>query len=188
METFDVLIVGGGPTGLACAIECLRRGLSYVVLEKGCLVQSLVNYPVNMLFFTTVELLEIGDVPMTAGRDKPTRVETLKYYRRVAQYYGLRVRQYEVAQLVRAPMATSRSARVPAPARIAATAARKLVLAAGNYGQPNLLGIPASSWKRSPTTTGKPTPTTTATSPSLAERTRRPKPPWSSTGTAPVSH
>jgi thioredoxin reductase (NADPH) len=94
-ETFDTLVVGAGPTGLACAIECKRRGLKAVVIEKGCLVNSLYNYPANLTFFTTPELLEIGDLPMTSVREKPTRTEALKYYRRVTQHYQLDVRQYE---------------------------------------------------------------------------------------------
>ena len=92
---FDTLVVGAGPTGLATAIEAGRRGLRAVVLEKGCLVNSLYHYPATMTFFTTPELLEIGDLPMTAVREKPTRIEALKYYRRCAQHYRLDVRQYE---------------------------------------------------------------------------------------------
>src|SRR5271157_749507 len=91
----DVVIVGAGPTGLATAIECQKAGLSLVALEKGCLVNSLSNYPTEMIFFTTPELLEIGDIPMTSLRDKPNRVEALKYYRRVAQHYGLTIQQYQ---------------------------------------------------------------------------------------------
>ncbi len=94
-EIFDALVVGAGPTGLACAIECKRRGLKAVVIEKGCLVNSLYNYPANLIFFTTPELLEIGDLPMTSVREKPTRTEALKYYRRVTQHYQLDVHQYE---------------------------------------------------------------------------------------------
>ena len=94
-ETFDALVVGAGPTGLACAIECKRRGLKAVVIEKGCLVNSLYNYPANLTFFTTPELLEIGDLPMTSVREKPTRTEALKYYRRVTQHYQIDVHQYE---------------------------------------------------------------------------------------------
>jgi thioredoxin reductase (NADPH) len=92
---YDALVVGAGPTGLAAAIEVGRRGLRAVIVEKGCLVNSLFHYPTNMTFFTTPELLEIGDLPMTAMREKPTRNEALKYYRRCAQHYGLDVRQYE---------------------------------------------------------------------------------------------
>ena len=94
-EVFDALVVGAGPTGLASAIEVQRRGLRPVIVEKGCLVNSLFHYPTNMTFFTTPELLEIGDLPMTSVREKPTRNEALKYYRRVTQHYQLDVRQYE---------------------------------------------------------------------------------------------
>jgi len=79
---------------LACAIEAQQRGLRVLVLEKGCVVNSLYHYPTNMTFFTTPELLEIGDIPMTAMREKPTRTEGLKYYRRVADHYRLDIRQY----------------------------------------------------------------------------------------------
>ncbi len=142
MESSDVVIVGGGPTGLACAIECQRNGLSYRVLEKGCLAQSLVNYPTNLVFFTTPELLEIGDIPMTAVREKPTRTEALKYYRRVAQHYHLRVQQYEKVLRVEGAdggftvFADTRSG------QNRSYRARKLVLATGYYDQPNRLGIP----------------------------------------------
>src|SRR3990172_6883461 len=80
MSQYDVIIVGGGPTGLACAIEAKKRGLSHLVIEKGCVVNSLYNYPVNMIFFTTSERLEIGDIPLVSEREKATRLEALKYY------------------------------------------------------------------------------------------------------------
>src|ERR1022692_2317302 len=96
----DVVIVGAGPTGLATAIECQKAGLSLVVIEKGCLVNSLANYPTEMIFFTTPELLEIGDIPMTSVREKPNRVEALKYYRRVADHYKLPVRLYERVETI----------------------------------------------------------------------------------------
>ena len=91
---YDVAVVGAGPTGLACAIEATRRGLSVVVFEKGCVVNSLYHYPTHMTFFTTPELLEIGDLPMTALGEKPTRTEALKYYRRSALHYNLDIRQH----------------------------------------------------------------------------------------------
>src|SRR5579872_363658 len=94
-ESFDALVVGAGPTGLACAIEMKRLGVSTVLVEKGCVVNSLYHYPTNMTFFTTPELLEIGDIPMTSLNDKPNRTEALKYYRRVAAHYCLDIRQYE---------------------------------------------------------------------------------------------
>ena len=95
MKTYDVIVIGGGPTGLACAIEAQRAGLDYLVLEKGCVVNSLYNYPTQMTFFTTPELLEIGDLPFVCEREKPNRIEALKYYRRVVDTYNLCVNPYE---------------------------------------------------------------------------------------------
>ncbi|MGA3204014.1 MAG: NAD(P)-binding domain-containing protein, partial [Bryobacteraceae bacterium] len=95
MEQFDVVVCGAGPTGLACGIELKRRGISAVLVDKGCVVNSLYHYPTNMVFFTTPELLEIGDIPMTSLNDKPVRVEALKYYRKVAEHYKLDIRQYQ---------------------------------------------------------------------------------------------
>src|ERR687883_515299 len=90
----DVLVIGAGPTGLACAIEAQKIGLKVIVLDKGCLVNSLFHYPANMTFFTTPELLEIGDIPFpTENHRKPTRSEALEYYRRVTEHYRLDVRQ-----------------------------------------------------------------------------------------------
>ena len=89
------VVVGAGPTGLACGIELKQRGLNTVLIEKGCVVNSLYNYPTHMVFFTTPELLEIGGLPMTSLNEKPGRTEALKYYRRVAEYYCLNIRQYE---------------------------------------------------------------------------------------------
>src|SRR5262245_22531352 len=94
-QLFDVVIIGGGPTGLACAIEAARPGFDYLVIEKGCVVNSLYHYPTQMTFFTTPELLEIGDLPFVSEREKPNRIEALKYYRRVVDTYSLAVRQYE---------------------------------------------------------------------------------------------
>ena len=90
-----MIVVGAGPTGLACAIEVKRAGYRVKTIEKGCVVNSLYNYPTNLTFFTTPELLEIGNIPMTAVRDKPSRGEALKYYRRVTSYYQLDIHQYE---------------------------------------------------------------------------------------------
>src|SRR5689334_10481382 len=91
----DVLVIGAGPTGLACAIETQKIGLNVIVLDKGCLVNSLFHYPANMSFFTTPELLEIGDIPFTTANQKPNRQEALEYYRNVARHYELDVRQYQ---------------------------------------------------------------------------------------------
>src|SRR5258708_5221005 len=91
----DVLVIGAGPTGLACAIEAQKIGLKVIVVDKGCLVNSLFHYPANMVFFTTPELLEIGDIPFSTANQKPNRPEALEYYRNVAQHYRLDVRQYQ---------------------------------------------------------------------------------------------
>src|SRR5258707_14045807 len=94
-NSFDVLAIGAGPTGMASAIEAQRAGFSAVLVDKGCLVNSLFHYPANMVFFTTPELLEIGDIPFTTANQKPNRQEALEYYRNVAQHYRLDVGQYQ---------------------------------------------------------------------------------------------
>src|SRR6476620_5193811 len=99
-ESFDVLVIGAGPTGLACAIEARTAGFSAANVDKGCLVNSLYHYPANMIFFTTPALLEIGDIPFTTAHQKPTRSEALEYYRKVTEHYRLDVRQYENVERV----------------------------------------------------------------------------------------
>ena len=96
----DVLVIGAGPTGLACAIEAQKLGLKVIVLDKGCLVNSLFHYPAGMVFFTTPELLEIGEIPFTTAHQKPTREEALEYYRKVTEHYQLDIRQYEWVKTV----------------------------------------------------------------------------------------
>src|SRR5512138_1094264 len=91
MNAVDVLVVGAGPAGLATAIAAAKAGLSYHVLEKGALVNSLLHYPTNMVFFTTPELMEIGGLPFVSPNDKPSRQEALRYYRRVTDAYKLEV-------------------------------------------------------------------------------------------------
>ncbi|MEO6316397.1 MAG: YpdA family putative bacillithiol disulfide reductase [Chitinophagaceae bacterium] len=97
---YTIIIIGGGPIGLACALEAKKANLDYIVLEKGSLVNSIYNYPSNMSFFSTSERLEIGDVPFVSGNPKPTRAEALEYYRRVATSYSLNIRLYETVQAV----------------------------------------------------------------------------------------
>src|SRR5690554_6447211 len=93
--TLDVLIIGAGPIGIACALECKKKGLSYVVIEKGTLTNSLYNYPLNMTFFSTSERLEIDGIPFISNNPKPTRNEALEYYRRVATSNELQINLYE---------------------------------------------------------------------------------------------
>ena len=143
MELFDVIVIGGGPTGLACAIETQRAGFNHLVIEKGCVVNSLFNYPTQLVFFTTPELLEIGDLPFVCEREKPNRQEALKYYRRVVDTYKLRVNQYERVLkvsgadgdfLVETEMVMTGERR--------SYRSKKIVVAIGYFDQPNFIGIP----------------------------------------------
>src|SRR5688572_4067408 len=95
MEKIDVIIVGAGPIGLACGIEAKKAGLRYVIIDKGCLVNSIYHYPLNMTFFSTSDRLEIGGVPFISHGPKPNRAEALEYYRRVCSSWDLDVKLYE---------------------------------------------------------------------------------------------
>jgi thioredoxin reductase (NADPH) len=142
VASFDVVIVGAGPTGLACGIELKRRGIRAVLIDKGCVVNSLYNYPTNMVFFTTPELLEIGDIPMTSLNEKPVRAEALKYYRKVAQHYELDIRQYQrVEGITGADGAFVTHAR-DANGCVHTYESKKIILATGYYDVPNLLNVP----------------------------------------------
>jgi thioredoxin reductase (NADPH) len=143
LEPFDVAIVGAGPTGLACGIELQKRGLKPVLFDKGCVVNSIYHYPINLVFFTTPELLEIGDIPMTSLNEKPGRTEALKYYRRVADLYKLNIHQYErVLGFDGADNAfTIRTG-------IASYSARKIILASGYYDIPNRLNVPGEDLEK----------------------------------------
>lgn len=95
IQAFDVLIVGGGPIGLACAIEAKQAGLSYIIIEKGCLANSIYNYPLDMTFFSTADRLEIGNIPFVTTRPKPKRADALEYYRKVSAHFNLNIRYFE---------------------------------------------------------------------------------------------
>ena len=141
-QSFDALVVGAGPTGLACGIELEQRGVKTVLVEKGCVVNSIYHYPTNMTFFTTPELLEIGDIPMTSLNDKPNRTEALKYYRRVASHFRLDIRQYERVDRI---AGSDLAFQVHTTDRLGSThvfEARKIVLATGYYDVPNKLNVP----------------------------------------------
>jgi thioredoxin reductase (NADPH) len=138
----DVLVIGAGPTGLACAIEAQKVGLKVIVLDQGCLVNSLYHYPRGMLFFTTPELLEIGDIPFTTAQQKPTREEALEYYRKVSEHYHLDVRQYEWVKTVMGEdgnFVISSSDRAGRPHDYRT---KKVIVSTGYYDLANQLGIP----------------------------------------------
>ena len=138
----DVLVIGAGPTGLACAIEAQKIGLKSVVLDKGCLVNSVYNYPTNMTFFTTPELLEIGDIPFACATQKPTRQEALEYYRRVADYYELHIHQYQWVKTVTGKDGDFRITATDRSSKIHDYCAKKVIVATGYYDLPNQLNIP----------------------------------------------
>jgi thioredoxin reductase (NADPH) len=142
VDTCDVVIVGAGPTGLACGIELKRRGVPAILIDKGCVVNSLYNYPTNLVFFTTPELLEIGDIPMTSLNEKPVRAEALKYYRRVANHYGLDIRQYQRVTKITGDDGAFVVHTTDGEGEPHQYGAKKVILATGYYDVPNLLNCP----------------------------------------------
>ncbi|HEY5054703.1 MAG TPA: FAD-dependent oxidoreductase, partial [Acidobacteriaceae bacterium] len=137
----DLLVIGAGPTGLACAIDAQRAGFRVVLVDKGCLCNSLFHYPAHMTFFTTPELLEIGDMPFSSPNQKPTRSEALEYYRKVAEHYALNIRQYETVERVAGSDGDFSVHTVDRFSRNTTHRARKLVVATGYYDLPNYLDI-----------------------------------------------
>jgi thioredoxin reductase (NADPH) len=142
---FDLLVVGAGPTGLACAIEAQKVGLSAVVVDKGCVCNSLFHYPAHMIFFTTPELLEIGGIPFPSPHTKPNRNEALQYYRRVADLYKLDIRQYHRVERVGGQDGAFTVHTVDRFGRPGTLHARKLAIATGYYDLPNYLCIPGEN-------------------------------------------
>lgn len=137
MENYDIIIIGAGPIGLACGIEAKKAGYSYVIIDKGCLVNSLFNYPLNMTFFSTSERLEIGDVPFISHGPKPGRFEALEYYRRVCTTWELNVKLYEKVESIKQlngshVVKTSRGE----------YKSKSVILALGFYDLPYLLNVP----------------------------------------------
>jgi thioredoxin reductase (NADPH) len=142
MAPYDVICIGAGPTGLACAIEAKRAGLRPLVIDKGVLCNSLYHYPVNMVFFTTPELLEIGDLPFVSAAEKPTRVEALKYYRKCVEHYDLELRLGETVTRVEGGDGDFRVHTRTQDGAGEQYEARKLIVATGYYDLPNRLGVP----------------------------------------------
>lgn len=133
---YDVIIIGAGPIGLACGIEAEKRKMSYLIIEKGCLVNSLFHYPANMTFFSTSDRLEIGDVPFVSHGDKPTRRESLEYYRRVKDAWKLKVNSFEKVISVNK---NDSGFEVQSGKNNYTT--KKIIIATGYYDHPNLLNV-----------------------------------------------
>lgn len=142
MPVRDVLIVGAGPSGLATAIAAKQQNLDYLIVEKGILVNGIFNFPTHMVFFTTPELLEIGGLPLVTPYDKPTRLEALRYYRRVVDTYKLQVAFHERVTAIEREneMFIVTTERANGTRRV--HEARSVVLAIGYYDHPNYLGVP----------------------------------------------
>jgi thioredoxin reductase (NADPH) len=133
----DVIIIGGGPIGLACGIEAEKKGLSYLILDKGTLVNSLYHYPMNMTFFSTSDKLEIGNIPFISHNAKPTRSEALEYYRRVASHWKLNLNLYEEVTYIHPSQNTFELTTSKTSYKAA-----HLIIATGFYDRPFLLGVP----------------------------------------------
>jgi thioredoxin reductase (NADPH) len=142
MTTYDIICIGAGPTGLACAMEAKRTGMRALVIDKGCLCNSIFNYPINMVFFTTPELLEIGGLPMVSGGDKPTRLEALKYYRKGAEHYALDLRLYEKVLSVDTHNGAFTVVTRTVTGHEERHRGKNVVVATGYYDLPNYMGVP----------------------------------------------
>src|SRR5688500_8872306 len=140
MKQHDIIIIGGGPIGLACGIEAKKAGLTYLILEKGCLVNSLYHYPLNMTFFSTSERLEIGGVPFISHGPKPNRFEALEYYRRVCMSWKLNVRLYEKVLSSRFVQNMHHVSTTKGSYR-----GKVIILALGFYDLPCLLNVPGEN-------------------------------------------
>ena len=144
VQQFDILIIGGGPIGLACGIAAKNAGLSYVIVEKGCLTNSLYNYPINMTFFSTPDKLEIGNVPFMSLNTKPTRAEAIEYYRRVTQLYQLNIKLFEsVEKTERLLNGTFQISTTKKEYLV-----KHLILSTGFYDIPVLLNVPGEDLQK----------------------------------------
>ncbi|MDO7905730.1 YpdA family putative bacillithiol disulfide reductase [Paenibacillus sp. JX-17] len=145
----DVIIIGGGPCGLSAAIECSKAGLSTLIIEKYNIVHSIYLYPTHMQFFSTAELLEIGEVPFSSANDKPYRYEALAYYRKVADHFKLRVSSYEEAtEIVKQADGTFRILTTGRDGTQKSYVAKNIVVATGYFDHPNYLGIPGEEMEK----------------------------------------
>ena len=142
MKKYDICIVGAGPIGLNCAIEAIKSNLSYIIIDKGCLVNSLYNYPNNMTFFSTSDKLEIGNIPFISHNSKPTKAEAMEYYRRVSSSWKLKLNLYEEVFNIKKDenfkIKTSKNNYL----------AKKVIIATGFYDLPYKLQIPGEELKK----------------------------------------
>src|SRR5256885_2989464 len=145
MKKYDLICIGAGPTGLACAIEAVRAGLTALVIDKGAICNSLFHYPVNMVFFTTPELLEIGDLPLVCAAEKPTRMEALKYYRKAAEHFGLELRLYEQVTKLEGSDGEFVIFTQAENGTINTYRGAKIAVATGYYDLPNEIGVPGEN-------------------------------------------
>lgn len=141
--TYDIIIIGGGPIGMTCAIAAKKAGLTYVVLEKGVLVNAIYNFPTNMTFFSTSNLLEIGDVPFIAHSDKPTRREALEYFRRVQESWDLDIKLYTEVQSM-----TKKNNLHHVTTSKGVFIGKNVVVSTGFYDTPRKLNVPGEELKK----------------------------------------
>src|SRR5690606_30456217 len=136
----DLVIVGGGPCGLACAVAAGRHGLSYVMLEKGAFLNTLVRFPETMTFFSSAERLEIGGIPFSLPHLRPTRAEGIAYFQKVAEHEGVNLRTYEPVTEVTGRMGDFAVTTVDRSSRVRRYRSRAVVMATGYFDAPRLLG------------------------------------------------
>ncbi len=141
-NNFDVLIIGGGPIGIACALACKSKQLNYLVIEKGCLVNSIYNYPQQMTFFSTSEKLEIGNIPFVCINAKPNRNEALEYYRRVAKVADLNIHLFEEVISIETQNESEQNYRYAIVSAQAKYFAKNIIIATGFHDIPYLLNVP----------------------------------------------
>jgi len=144
-NVLDLIIVGGGPAGLACAIHARKHNLNFRLVEKGCIVNSIYHYPENMTFFTTAELLEIGNIPFVVDTEKPKRVDALKYYRRIVEHFQIPLRDYEKVTKISGEDLNFTVETQARDGNLIRRNCRKVILATGYFDNPNMLKIPGEN-------------------------------------------
>jgi len=147
-ERYEVLVVGAGPCGIAVGAAARKAGVSCVLFDKGCITNSIVDYPYYMTFFSTAVMLEVGNVPFTIPDSKPTRREALAYYRRVVEHWDMDVRQYEEVVEIRGSEGDFTVTTRFRDGTTRSYGASSLVIATGGFAHPNLLGVPGEDLEK----------------------------------------